>query len=59
MSDEGRVMPTEAAINVAPKEVTPPTGKGALGRWRTPYRNTVWTQSQVAVLTSLGVEPEV
>ena len=45
-SDEGRVMPAEAGIDAAPEEVTPSTGKGALGKWRAPDRNTLWTQCQ-------------
>jgi len=31
MSYEGRVMPTEAVLDIAPEEVTPLKGKGALG----------------------------
>jgi hypothetical protein len=34
MSDEGWVKLAEAVWNTAPEEVTPLTGKGALGRWR-------------------------
>ncbi len=34
MSDEGRVMPTEAVLDTALEEVTPLTGKEALGKQR-------------------------
>ncbi len=52
-------MPAEAVLDAAPEEVTPSKGKGALGKWRAPNRNTVWTQCQVMVTTSMGVELEV
>ena len=39
-------MPAEAVLDAAPEEVTPSKGKGALGKWRAPNRNTVWTQCQ-------------
>ena len=45
--------------DTALEEVTPPTGKGALGKWRAPDRNTVWTQCQLRVINSTGVELEV
>ena len=35
LSDEGRVTLAETAQDAVPKEVTPSTGKGALGKWRT------------------------
>ncbi|MFC1707725.1 hypothetical protein ACFL59_13070 [Planctomycetota bacterium] len=34
MSYEGRVMPAEAALDAARKEVTPASGEEALGKWR-------------------------
>ena len=34
MSEENRVMPVEVASNATLGEVTPLTGKGALGTWR-------------------------
>jgi hypothetical protein len=36
-------------VDTAPKEVTPPTGEGALGKWRARDRKHPWTQSQNAV----------
>ncbi len=32
--------------DTAPDEVTPPTGKGALGKWRARRRNIGWSQNQ-------------
>ena len=58
-SEEGWVMPAEMAHDALPKEVTPSTGKGVLGKWRAPNRNTYWTQCQGKVKTSIGVELEV
>jgi hypothetical protein len=34
MSNEGGVMPSDVTHDVAPQEVTPVVGKGALGTWR-------------------------
>jgi hypothetical protein len=47
-SDEGRVMPAEMALDAIPKEVTPSSSEGALGKWRVPARRTVRILSRVA-----------
>jgi len=52
-------MPSEVEYDTTLRQVTPASGKGALGKWRAPYRHTVWPLSQVAVRISLGVELEV
>lgn len=39
-------MLAQAVLDAAPEEVTPSTGKGALGKWRAPERDTGWTQCQ-------------
>jgi hypothetical protein len=43
MSDEGWVMPAEEMRDISPREVTPDSGKGALGKWRAAFGNAVWT----------------
>jgi hypothetical protein len=30
-------MPSEVVLNITRKRVTPVSGEGALGKWRTPY----------------------
>ena len=42
MSDDGRVTLAKEMFNVSPREVTPDSGKGALGRWRVPSRTILW-----------------
>jgi len=46
MSEEGWVMLAEMARDAIPKEVTPLTGEGALGKWRARLGDSGWTPSQ-------------
>ena len=41
MSDEGWVMLAEEMLNVSPSEVTPDSGKGALGKRRVSSRTII------------------
>ena len=52
-------MLVEAVLDAAPEEVTPSTGKGALGKWRAPDSDTGWTQCQSKGGKQRGVELEV
>ena len=38
----------EVVLDATLPQVTPAVGEGALGKWRTPQRGTVWTLSQVS-----------
>ncbi len=40
-------MLSEVVLDTTLLQVTPAVGEGALGKWRTPQRDTVWTQCQV------------
>ena len=47
-------------VDTAPKEVTPPTGKGALGKWRARDRkHQLDTEPDRVMTTYIRVEPEV
>ena len=41
MSCEGWVTPAEEMLNVSPREVTPASGEGALGKWRVSSRTII------------------
>jgi hypothetical protein len=53
MSCEGWVTPAEEMLNVSPREVTPDSGEGALGKWR------VSSRTITLMGTTNGTEPEV
>jgi len=40
-------MPSEVVQDTTLMRITPASGKGALGKWRAPSGNIVWTQCQV------------
>ncbi len=40
-------MPSEVAQDTTLMQITPASGKGALGKWRASIGNIVWTQCQV------------
>jgi hypothetical protein len=60
MSEEGRVTLAEAVQDIALAEVTPPPGKGALGRWRVFWVGTDRTLNRDTRCDSIQeAEPEV
>ena len=52
-------MPAEGMLDIPPREVTPDSGKGALGTWRAIIGHTTWALIQETVSWYGVVEPEV